>query len=65
MNVAVVPVRRVLLALADLLDTGHDVHFMHEGKSWAEHVETGERIDFARRGGKFEFEVEVELPFGG
>ena len=57
----VVPVRKPLLAVCDLLATGHDVHFTAEG-SWVEHRKTGEVINFIRRGGKFEIDVEVQLP---
>ena len=39
----VVPVRRPLLPVCDLLATGHDVHFTAEG-SWAEHRKTGDVI---------------------
>ena len=57
----VVPVRKPLLAVCDLLATGHDVHFTAEG-SWVEHRKTGEVINFIRRGGKFEMDVEVRPP---
>ena len=50
-----------LLAVCDLLATGHDVHFTAEG-SWVEHRKTGEVINFIRRGGKFEIDVEVQPP---
>ena len=56
-----VPVRKPLLAVCDLLATGQEVHFTAEG-SWAEHRKTGEVINFVRRGGKFETDVEVQLP---
>ncbi len=58
MNTHVVPVRKPLLAVCDLLDKGHDVHFTKEA-SYAVHRVTGERINFVRRGGKFEMDVEV------
>ena len=57
----VVPVRRPLLAVCDLLATGHDVHFTAEG-SWAEHRKTGDVINFVRRSGKFEIDVDVQHP---
>ena len=57
----VVPVRKPLLAVCDLLATGHDVHFTAKG-SWVEHRKTGEVINFIRRGGKFEIDVEVQPP---
>ena len=57
----VVPVRKPLLAVCDLLATGHDVHFTEKG-SWVEHRRTGEVINFVRRGGKFEIDVEVHPP---
>ena len=57
----VVPVRKPLLAVCDLLATGHDVHFTAEG-SWVEHRKTGEVINFIRRGGKFKIDVEVQPP---
>ena len=49
------------LAVCDLLATGHDVHFTAE-RSWAEHRETGDVVNFVRRGGKFEIDVEVQRP---
>ena len=57
----VVPVRKPLLAVCDLLATGQDAHFTAEG-SWAGHRKTGDVINFVRRGGKFEIDVEVQLP---
>ena len=58
----VVPVRRPLLVVCDLLATGHDVHFTAEG-SWAEeHRKTGDVINFVRRGGKFEIDVGGAAP---
>ena len=57
----VVPVRRPLQAVCDLLATGHDVHFTAEG-SWAKHRTTGDVINFVRRGDKFEIDVEVQHP---
>ena len=54
-----VPVRKPLLAVCDLLATGHDVHFTAKG-SWVEHRKTGEVINFIRRGVKFEIDVEVQ-----
>eukprot|EP00974_Lingulodinium_polyedra_P048109 4619264-Lingulodinium_polyedra.AAC.1 len=58
MKTHVVPVRKPLLAVCDLVDKGRDVHFTKEA-SYAEHRDTGERIYFVRRGGKFEMDVEV------
>ena len=55
------PVRKPLLAVCDLLATGHDVHFTAKG-SWVEHRKTGEVINFIRRGGRFEIDVEVQPP---
>ena len=46
----VVPVQKPLLAVFDLLATGHDVHFTAKG-SWVEHRKTGEVINFIRHGG--------------
>ncbi len=61
MKVNVVPVRRPLLAMCDLIDTGHDVHFV-DGVFWAEHRKSHEIINIRRRGGKFEIDAEVMLP---
>ena len=57
----VIPVRKPLLAVCDLLVTGHDVHFTAKG-SWVEHRKRGEVINFIRRGGKLEIDVEVQPP---
>ena len=48
-------------SVCDLLAIGHGVHFTAKG-SWVEHRKTGEVINFIRRGGKFEIDVEVQPP---
>lgn len=53
-------VRRPLMSVAALNDNGWDVHFMNKTGSWAEHVKTGTFLNFRRRGGRFELDVEVE-----
>ena len=57
----VVPVRKPLLAVCDLLAIGPRRALPAEG-SWVEHRKTGEVINFIRRGGKFEIDVEVQPP---
>ena len=61
MKAHAVLVRRPLLAVFDVLATGHDVHFTAEG-SWAERRKTGDVINYVRRGGKFVIDVEVLPP---
>ena len=62
MNAHIAPVRRPLLAVCDLNDNGHDVHFLASGKAWAEHISSGAITPFVRRGGRFDLEAEVMLP---
>ena len=52
-----------LLSLAEMVDAGHDVHFMKSG-SYAEHRDTKKRTPIIRRRGKFELDLEV-LPYNG
>ena len=58
-RVNVVKVRRPLLALCDLFDHGHDIHFTKAKGCWAEHRETGETINITRNGGKYEMRARV------
>ena len=62
LTVHVAPVRKPLLAVADLNDKGHDVHFMADGRAWAEHKTSGAITKFRRVGGRYEFEAEIEMP---
>ena len=57
-------VRKPLLAVCDLNDKGHDVHFMCDGRAWAEHRATGEVTQFERVGGRYEIVAEVVRPSG-
>ena len=65
----IAPIRKPLLAVADLNDKGHDVFFMagrrgQPGRAYAEHVESGEVTPFIRRGGRFELDaVVLDRPF--
>ena len=63
-NVNVVAVRKPLLAMCDLVDKGHAVHFTAKG-CWIEHEASGERIPVHRRGGKFEIDAKVSVPSSG
>ena len=62
MTARVAPVRKALLAVCDLNDRGHNVHFMADGRAWAEHATTGARTPFTRRGGRYEIEALVAPP---
>ena len=68
LNVRCAPVRRALLAVADLNDLGHDVFFLAprdeetEGNYFAEQYKTGEITRFVRRGKRFEMDAEI-IPF--
>ena len=69
-NANIVPVRRPLLAMCNLIDSGHDVHFIHDGRCFARHIVTGEEIEIRRVGGRFEIDAEVlnsesTVPFQG
>ena len=57
MNVNVTDVKKPLLAVADLNDKGYDVHFLRTS-AFAQ-KDDGQRIDFVRRNGIFEYDVEV------
>ena len=60
MGVNVTDVKKPLLAVADLNDKGFDVHFERQ-QAYAKN-DQGTRIDFVRRNGVFEYDVEV-LPY--
>ena len=60
MGVNVTDVKKPLLAVADLNDKGFDVHFERQ-QAYAKN-DHGTRIDFVRRNGVFEYDVEV-LPY--
>ena len=62
-NVSFVPVRKQLLVRCSLMDSGNDVYFTHDGVSYAILTHTREEIETYRKGGKFEMDVEVTLPF--
>ena len=62
-NVSVVPVRIPLSALCSLMDSGHDVYFTHDVGCHAFTQKTREEFEIHRRGGKFEIDAEVDLPF--
>ena len=55
----VAPVRKPLLAVCDLNDKGHDVHFMHDRRAWAEHHVTKQITKFERVGGRYEIVAEA------
>ena len=59
----VVPTRKPLLTVCDMLATDHDAHSTAEG-SWTEHCKNGDVINFVRRGGKFETDAEVRFQCG-
>ena len=45
------------------MDSGHDVYFTQDAGCFAIHTQTREEIEVPRRGGKFEIDAEVVLPF--
>ena len=58
-KVHVVLLRKLVLALCDLVDHDHDVYFVN-GMSWAKkHRVSQEVINITRRGGRFEVDCEV------
>ena len=57
-------VRRPLMSVAALNDNGWDVHFMAKNGSWAEHVQSETFLNFIRRGGRFELDVEIDETSG-
>ena len=52
-------VHKPLLAISELNDAGHDVHFTALHGAWAENTKTGEVTWFTRNNGIFEFEAEI------
>ena len=52
-------VRRPLAAMCEMCDQGWDCHFLSQGYSYAEHKNTGQRIKFVRRGGRYEMDVKL------
>ena len=63
--------RKPLLAVCDMNDRGQDVHFMADGRCWSETGSTvvsgiaADKTNFVRRGGRFEFDAEIETPEPG
>ena len=51
------------LALCSLCISGEDVYFTHDAGCHAMHTKTREEIKIHHRGGKFEIDAEVVLPF--
>jgi hypothetical protein len=58
-KVHVVPVRKPLMATCDLNDAGYDVHLLASRRCYAEHVKTGQILQFERRGHRIELDAEV------
>ena len=61
----IVPVRKPLMATCDLNDAGYDVHLLTNRQCYAQHVKSGEVLQFERRGNKVEFDAEVLFPESG
>ena len=47
------------MAVSEMNDAGHDVHFYADGRAFARNVTTGQVTEFERKKGIFEMEVEV------
>ena len=60
----VAAVRKPLLAVSEMCDAGHDVHFLSTGEAYAVHRETGEITEFVRQKGVYEITAHV-LPYSG
>ena len=58
-------VRKPLLAVSEMCDAGHDLHFLHSGEAYAVHSRTGAITKFARQKGVYEVEAEVPRWSGG
>ena len=58
-------VRKPLLAVSEMNDAGHDVHFLRDGRAFAVHGTTGKITNFIRTNGVFELEVTVPRCPGG
>ena len=57
LEATIADVRKPLMAVADLVDQGYDVHFLASGQH---HAKRGnEVLHFVRRGGKFELDAKV------
>ena len=59
LKVTVADVRKPLLAVSEMTDAGHDVHFLANGRAYATHAGTGQETKFVRRNGIYELEIEV------
>ena len=60
----VAAVRKPLLAVSEMCDRGHDVHFLSTGEAYAVHRASGEVTAFERRKGVFEIAAHV-IPYSG
>eukprot|EP00971_Amphidinium_carterae_P129575 2566262-Amphidinium_carterae.1 len=57
MRVKMAAVRKPLLAVSDMCQKGHDVHFLADGCAYAIHTQSKVRIDFACRDGVCEIDA--------
>ena len=64
MKARVMDVRRPLLAVFEMADSGKDIHILHNGQYYAEDVHTGARINFRRHNGILVMDAEVK-PYTG
>jgi hypothetical protein len=53
------------LAVSEMCDAGHDLHFLHTGEAYAVHSRTGAITKFMRQKGVYEVEAEVPQWPGG
>lgn len=60
----VAAVRKPLLAVSEMCDAGHDVHFLHTGEAYSVLRETGEVTALVHRTGVCEIDA-VVLPWSG
>ena len=64
MKARVMDVRRPLLAMLEMADSGKDIHILHNGQYYAEDVHTGARNNFRRHNGILVMDSQVK-PYTG
>ena len=60
MRARVMDVRRPLLSMLEMADSGKDIHILHDGRAFAEDVMTGAKLNFRRYNGILVMDAQVE-----
>ena len=64
MKARVTDVRRPLLAMLEMADSGKDIHILHDGRHYDQDVKTGAIVKFRRHNGILVMDAQVK-PYAG